>query len=128
LSSTFFSRAATFNHGYIGELIWKGAETVLIAPHPGKIQAMRHDEQVELSRLIDIVNERFGTEFKPADELFFNQLREEAASDDRKGDWRKPDNSLVVFRSCRQRYMQWLWRLYVSSPRAGCGKSARPVR
>jgi type I restriction enzyme, R subunit len=41
----------------------------------------RHDEQVELSRLIDIVNERFGTEFKPADELFFNQLREEAAAD-----------------------------------------------
>jgi type I restriction enzyme R subunit len=42
---------------------------------------MRRDEQVELSRLIDIVNERFGTEFKPADELFFNQLREEAVAD-----------------------------------------------
>jgi type I restriction enzyme R subunit len=41
----------------------------------------RHDEQVELSRLIDIVNERFGTDFKPADELFFNQIREEAAAD-----------------------------------------------
>jgi type I restriction enzyme R subunit len=41
----------------------------------------RHDEQVELSRLIDIVNERFGTSFTPADELFFSQIREEAAAD-----------------------------------------------
>jgi len=28
-----------------------------------------HQEQIELSRLIDIVNQRFGTEFKPADHL-----------------------------------------------------------
>jgi type I restriction enzyme R subunit len=33
-----------------------------------------HHEQIELSRLIDIVNERFGTEFKPADQLFFDQI------------------------------------------------------
>jgi type I restriction enzyme R subunit len=36
------------------------------------------DTRVELSRLIDVVNERFGTEFTQADELFFHQLREEA--------------------------------------------------
>jgi len=40
----------------------------------------------------------------------------------------KPDNSRVVFRSCRQRHMQSLWRLREFSPRAGCGKSACPVR
>jgi type I restriction enzyme R subunit len=40
----------------------------------------RH-EQVELSRLIDVINDRFGTDFKPADQLFFEQLREEAVSD-----------------------------------------------
>jgi type I restriction enzyme R subunit len=40
------------------------------------------DEKVKLSRLIDIVNERFGTDFKPADELFFNQIREEAVADE----------------------------------------------
>ncbi len=56
------------------------------------------------------------------------QLKADARSDDRKGDWRKPDNSQVVFRSCRQRHMRWLRRLRESSPRAGCGKSARPVR
>ena len=40
-----------------------------------------HHEQIELSRLIDIVNGRFGTEFKPADQLFFDQIREEAVAD-----------------------------------------------
>jgi len=40
----------------------------------------RH-EQVELSRLIDVINQRFGTDFKPADQLFFDQIREEAVSD-----------------------------------------------
>ncbi len=38
--------------------------------------------QVELSRLIDQINERFGTDFTPADELFFNQIREEAIADE----------------------------------------------
>ncbi len=38
-------------------------------------------EQVELSRLIDLINERFGTDFKPADQLFFDQIREEAVAD-----------------------------------------------
>lgn len=41
-----------------------------------------YGERIKLSRLIDIVNERFGTEFKPADELFFNQIREEAVADE----------------------------------------------
>jgi type I restriction enzyme, R subunit len=40
-----------------------------------------NEEQIELSRLIDVVNERFGTDFKPADELFFSQIREEALAD-----------------------------------------------
>ena len=36
------------------------------------------DDKVTLSRLIDIVNERFGTEFNEADQLFFDQIVEEA--------------------------------------------------
>jgi type I restriction enzyme R subunit len=40
-----------------------------------------HSEKIELSRLIDVINQRFGTEFKPADQLFFDQIREEAVSD-----------------------------------------------
>jgi len=40
------------------------------------------DTEVELSKLIDIINDRFGTDFAPADELFFNQIREEAVADE----------------------------------------------
>lgn len=38
-------------------------------------------EQIELSRLIDILNERFGTEFRPGDQLFFDSIREDAVAD-----------------------------------------------
>lgn len=40
-----------------------------------------HQEDIELSQLIDILNERFGTEFKPADELFFESIKEDAVAD-----------------------------------------------
>jgi len=41
-----------------------------------------HDEGIELSRLIDLLNERFGTDFKPADELFLDSVREDALADE----------------------------------------------
>ncbi|MHB8698682.1 MAG: type I restriction endonuclease subunit R [Sulfuricaulis sp.] len=44
----------------------------------GKIR----DEEIELSLLIDILNEHFGTDFRPADQLFFDQVREQAAADE----------------------------------------------
>lgn len=34
--------------------------------------------EIELSKLIDILNERFGTDFKPADQLFFESIKEDA--------------------------------------------------
>ena len=40
------------------------------------------EEALPLSQLIDIVNERFGTDFNPADQLFFDQIVEAAVSDD----------------------------------------------
>jgi len=40
-----------------------------------------HEEMIELSQLIDILNERFGTEFKPADQLFLDSIREDATAD-----------------------------------------------
>ena len=39
-------------------------------------------ESLPLSRLIDVVNERFGTEFTQADQLFFDQIVETAVADD----------------------------------------------
>ncbi|WP_048049333.1 type I restriction endonuclease subunit R [Methanosarcina mazei] len=40
------------------------------------------EEPVSLSRLIDVINERFGTDFTPADQLFFDQIVEEAIKDE----------------------------------------------
>ncbi len=40
------------------------------------------EEPMALSRLIDIVNERFGTDFNQADQLFFDQIIEAATSDE----------------------------------------------
>ncbi|MBI2212137.1 MAG: DEAD/DEAH box helicase family protein, partial [Acidobacteria bacterium] len=39
-------------------------------------------EEVPLSQLIDLVNERFGTDFNQADQLFFDQIVEAAMTDD----------------------------------------------
>ncbi len=39
------------------------------------------EEEVSLSRLIDVVNDRFGTDFNNADQLFFDQLVEAALAD-----------------------------------------------
>src|SRR5204862_5464045 len=41
------------------------------------------DEDVPLSTLIQHINERFGTEFNAADQLFFDQIVEAAANDER---------------------------------------------
>ncbi|UUZ66931.1 hypothetical protein LP416_17990 [Polaromonas sp. P2-4] len=41
----------------------------------------RHDEDVPLARLIDVINERFGTDFTDSDQLFFDQIIEAAIAD-----------------------------------------------
>lgn len=41
----------------------------------------RYDEDVPLSSLIDVINERFGTDFTDADQLFFDQIIEAAIED-----------------------------------------------
>ena len=41
-----------------------------------------HEEEMALSRLIDIVNERFGTDFTQADQLFFDQIVQAAIADE----------------------------------------------
>jgi type I restriction enzyme R subunit len=43
---------------------------------------MVREDSVPLSRLIDVVNARFGTDFNQADQLFFDQIVEAAMSDD----------------------------------------------
>jgi len=41
------------------------------------------EEPIALSRLVDLLNERFGTDFNQADQLFFDQLMEVAVDDER---------------------------------------------
>lgn len=41
-----------------------------------------HEQPIPLSQLIHIVNERFGTDFNQADQYFFDQIVEEAMSDE----------------------------------------------
>jgi type I restriction enzyme R subunit len=43
---------------------------------------LAREEAVPLSQLIDVVNERFGTDFNQADQLFFDQIVEAAVADD----------------------------------------------
>ncbi len=42
---------------------------------------IENDEKVELSKVIDILNERFGTQFKDSDQLFFDSIKADAVSD-----------------------------------------------
>jgi len=50
---------------------------------PGDVgTGQSEDEDVLLSELIEILNERFGTEFTQADQLFFDQIETEAASNE----------------------------------------------
>ena len=39
------------------------------------------DGKIKLSHLIDILNDRFGTNFRPGDQLFFDSIREDASAD-----------------------------------------------
>jgi type I restriction enzyme R subunit len=45
---------------------------------PSDVGTGQEDENIRLSELIDILNERFGTDFTQADQLFFDQIQEEA--------------------------------------------------
>ena len=49
---------------------------------PRSEAARAHEESGPLSQLIDIVNQRFGTDFNEADQLFFDQIVEAAVADD----------------------------------------------
>ena len=41
-----------------------------------------HEEELPLSQLIDVMNERFGTDFADADQLFFDQIIEAAVEEE----------------------------------------------
>jgi type I restriction enzyme R subunit len=49
---------------------------------PSDVGTGQDDSTIRLSELIDILNERFGTNFTQADQLFFDQIQEEAIESD----------------------------------------------
>jgi type I restriction enzyme R subunit len=49
---------------------------------PSDVGTGQEDEKIRLSELIEILNERFGTNFTQADQLFFDQIQEEAIEND----------------------------------------------
>jgi type I restriction enzyme, R subunit len=64
-----------------GRIVLEAGESGVVSAPTAVGTGAAHSEQIELSRLIDGLNERFGTDFRPADELFFSQIREEALAD-----------------------------------------------
>lgn len=50
---------------------------------PSDVGTGHRDDEIRLSELIDILNERFGTDCTQADQLFFDQIQEEAVNDKR---------------------------------------------
>lgn len=62
------------------ELDKKGGEAVDGSTDVGT--GKDREKKVHLSELIDVLNERFGTEFKPADQLFFDQIRADAVGNE----------------------------------------------
>ncbi len=73
-----FYRVQKISEGSIQLEAGKGGEVA--APTAVGTGVVR-GEQIELSKLIDILNERFGTDFKPADQLFLESIREDAVTD-----------------------------------------------
>jgi type I restriction enzyme, R subunit len=49
---------------------------------PTEVGTGQADEDIQLSNLVSKLNERFGTEFNPADQLFFDQVRETAVGNE----------------------------------------------
>ena len=50
---------------------------------PTDVGTGQADDDVQLSTLVEKLNERFGTEFTPADQLFFDQVRETAVANEK---------------------------------------------
>jgi type I restriction enzyme R subunit len=49
---------------------------------PDDVGTGKPDDELPLSELIDLLNERFGTEFTKADQLFFDQISQQAMQDE----------------------------------------------
>lgn len=65
-----------------GSISIKQENTLPLRGPDGVGTAAVHEKAVPLSRLVDVINERFGTDFNEADQLFFDQIVEAAVGVD----------------------------------------------
>jgi len=64
-----------------GPIYLKAGEQVLVSGPVEVGTGVVRDQKTKLSTLIENLNERFGTEFKLSDQLFFDSIKEDAAAD-----------------------------------------------
>ena len=65
-----------------GQIDLKGGETDALKGPSDVGTGRAGDEEIRLSELIELLNERFGTDFTEADQLFFDQIQEEAVNNE----------------------------------------------
>ena len=78
---------------------------------------MVRDRSVPLSQLIDIVNDRFGTDFNQADQLFFDQIVEAALTDNNLKAGRSSQSGRQVPTGLQEPSGQSVRRAHGSEPR-----------
>ncbi len=74
---------------------------------PGDVGTGMEDKDVPLSELIEVLNERFGTDFTQADQLFFDQIAQEAVESESLKD-AAIANSIEDFRSVFEKSFEGL--------------------
>lgn len=62
--------------------LYSQGEVEIMGVSEAGIPYLKNDERAKLSEIIDVLNERFGTDFDKADKLFFDQIEEELFNDD----------------------------------------------
>ncbi len=65
-----------------GRIDLKGGEAPALKSPDDVGTGTNKDEEVLLSELIEILNDKFGTDFTQADQLFFDQIQEEAVANE----------------------------------------------
>jgi type I restriction enzyme, R subunit len=68
---------------YSGEIVMGDDKTYTVKSPTAVGTGMAKDEDKPLSEIIKALNERFGTDFKEEDRLFFEQIKEKACTDER---------------------------------------------
>lgn len=66
-----------------GAIVMEGGEPYGVKSPTAIGTSKAKDEQKPLSEIIQVLNDRFGTDFKEEDRFFFEQIKEKAAGDER---------------------------------------------